>query len=317
MLKKVLAIPLTICIVLSTFASLTIIYETKALPGPTVLIDPTEVMIPYEASKYVTVGVSNFTGLYGFQFRIWWLKDVINYTTHVWRASPWPNPLPIGPQFSENATHRSAIFAIVPLPGAPPASYSGMWPFIDIYWRCLVPDQNSSLIFDRVDTLLQDEFSIIIPIGSIIDGYAVNYVNTLTIEDVEWTPTSPPPYVESNITRANEPVLVTANVSTTTGEVGEVANVQLSYRVDSSAWYNTTMSYNVTSGLWEGIISGQLGDSTVEFFLIAHDIFHSTNSTSIIAYDVQLLLEGDLDGDGDVDIFDIVRAAGNYGKTLP
>ena len=100
-------------------------------------------------------------------------------------------------------------------------------------------------------------------------------------------------------------------------DAGEVDDVQLSYRVDIGAWYNTTMSYNASSGLWEGVISGQLGDSIVEFFLIAHDIFHSIESTSIISYGVQLLLEGDLDGDGDVDIFDIVRAAGNYGKTLP
>ena len=152
-----------------------IIPISKASPNPIVTTDPTEIEIHYCEIGDIAICVENFTGLWAFEFKIWWLKDVVNYTGYEWKPYPpeWVSPIPAGPLFEENATHKSVAFGIVPLMGDP-FSYSGRWAFIDIYWHCLEPGVNSPLIIDRDFTKLYDEGGLPIPIEKIIDGLIIN-----------------------------------------------------------------------------------------------------------------------------------------------
>jgi hypothetical protein len=124
------------------------------------------------------------------------------------------------------------------------------------------------------------------------------------ILSVEWTPTCPYPYLPSNQTRVNEPTQITANVTEPVSESG-VANVQLSYRVDSGEWWNTTMTYNMTTGLYTTTIPGQLGNSTIDFLLTASDNSGNMIQTSVCTFNVKALIAGDIDGDGHVFLYDL------------
>lgn len=150
-------------------------------------------------------------------------------------------------------------------------------------------------------------------IGSSSNTYFTVDTAPPTFEAVSWIGLSPYPYVPSPIIRAGEPALVTATITDPSG----VPQVTICYRVDNGSWWNGTMTYNSTDSLWTCTLPGQIGEQTVEFFITAYDTFEQTASTPLYSYDTYSLLIGDVDGDGDVDIFDIVKAAGNYGKTLP
>jgi hypothetical protein len=123
-------------------------------------------------------------------------------------------------------------------------------------------------------------------------------------------PTCPEPFVNSSTPRCWEPVYVTAKPLTS-----GVENAILSYRVDGSEWWNTTMIYNETNGLWSTTIPGQPGNSAVEFFLTAYDKTGNKKTTQSYSYAVKDLIVGDLNGDGTVNIIDIATVARNFGKT--
>jgi len=134
------------------------------------------------------------------------------------------------------------------------------------------------------------------------------------IHSVNWRTTAPYPFVESSIPRHTEPVIVTANVSDETEGSG-VAFVHVSYHINSSQWWWTTMTYNTTEELWTATIPGQPGNSSLEFFIGTSDLAGNVQESSLFRYEVQHLIVGDLNGDGSVDIFDIVAAAGHYGES--
>ncbi len=116
-------------------------------------------------------------------------------------------------------------------------------------------------------------------------------------------PTCPYPYVPSNMTRSNEPTLVKANISEL-GGAGGVAAVYLSYRVDGSEWWNTTMVYASESDLWAVIVPGQAGNTTVEFRVVAYDKAGNEAIYSAL-FTVTALSVGDINGDGNVDASDL------------
>lgn len=147
-------------------------------------------------------------------------------------------------------------------------------------------------------------------------SYLVGDSTPPNIGEITWTPTSPPPLTPSNQTRAGEPVQVTVSILEPVNASGG-DEALLSYRVDEGAWWNTTMMFNETNGLWTCAIPGQLQNSNVEFFVEVKDLAGNSNTSSTIVYDVSASLIGDIDGDGDVDIFDIVMTAYNYGKSIP
>jgi hypothetical protein len=159
------------------------------------------------------------------------------------------------------------------------------------------------------------------------NGYPIPYVHfncTIvigdttppTIKGVEWKGLAPYPYAPSDLIRVNEPILVTANITDPANETG-VAGAQLSYRVDGSEWWNTSMGYNATSGLWATVIPRQAGSTAVEFFMRASDNAGNTATSSVYAFNVEALITGDQNGDGKVDIFDVVLCTGHYGQHNP
>jgi hypothetical protein len=113
------------------------------------------------------------------------------------------------------------------------------------------------------------------------------------------------------VPRQWEPVLVEANVSNEAGVSGAV--VELSFRVNSSVWWNMSMAFNATTGLWTTTIPGQPGNSTVEFLIQAYN--NAGNATSsTYTYNVKALLPGDINGDGVVDSSDLYIFGLNWGK---
>jgi hypothetical protein len=122
--------------------------------------------------------------------------------------------------------------------------------------------------------------------------------------------------------RINEPVRVYVNVTDDTSPVPSgVDKVLLSYRVNVGEWWNTTltlvMMYNATSGNWTALIPPQPANSTVEFFIQAYDKAGNSNMSSGKPYQVKNLPIGDVNGDGKVDIKDILQVAKKYGQTDP
>lgn len=134
------------------------------------------------------------------------------------------------------------------------------------------------------------------------------------IASVVWTPTCPYPFVLSAEPRQREPVLVQANASDS--ESGMEA-VYLSYRANGSQWWNTSMTYNVSSKLWTTVIPGQAANMTVEFFVTAYDNSGNLKASTTNSYAVKYLILGDENGDGICDLKDVFMVHKNYGKTSP
>lgn len=136
------------------------------------------------------------------------------------------------------------------------------------------------------------------------------------IASVSYLPTCPYPYVFSNDTRTNEPTLVSASVSASEGS-GGIAAVELSYRISGGEWWNTSMTFNATSNLWTVIVPGQLGNAAVDFCITVRDNAGTTITSNVQSFNVKSLPMGDMNGDGAVDIYDVVHVAIHYGETIP
>lgn len=78
---------------------------------------------------------------------------------------------------------------------------------------------------------------------------------------VDWTPTQPTP---------NDTVKVSANI-TEPVNASEVSKVLFSFMDCFGQWWNTTMTYDDESGLWNVIIPQQPHNTTVKFYIIAYD----------------------------------------------
>jgi hypothetical protein len=141
--------------------------------------------------------------------------------------------------------------------------------------------------------------------------------------------TSPEPYVSDPkfpahetgtepVIRMNEPVIVSANVTDDHSPTPSgVDKVFLSYRVNGSEWWRTTMTYNETSGYWVVIVPGQRGNSTVEFFIDAYDKNGNHAMSPTYSYVVKNLPIGDINGDDSVDMADISLAIDHFMEAGP
>lgn len=126
---------------------------------------------------------------------------------------------------------------------------------------------------------------------------------------IYWTPTCPYPFVPSSVPREWEPVSVTADIQFN-GSIPVKA--LLFYRADGGEWWNTTMTYNATNGLWTTTMPGQMGNVTITFYIEAYE-GENMVTTPTYAFEVQDLFDGDVNGDGKVRIDDILRVALEFG----
>lgn len=173
--KKVLIATLLIVgITFSGFVALTFMQVATGSLNSIVQTDPINLVVPFCQTGDTAICVKNFTDLYGFQFKIWWLKEAVDYAGYEWKPHPqWPNAIKAGPNFEENATHKAVIFGIIAGPGDLPFTNSDLWAFTDLHWHCIKLGVNSSLTFDRAFTKLFDPGGGEIPI-EIIDGLVIN-----------------------------------------------------------------------------------------------------------------------------------------------
>jgi hypothetical protein len=125
------------------------------------------------------------------------------------------------------------------------------------------------------------------------------------IDDVQILPICPAPYVPSNTTRTNEPVAVKANIT-------EAEEALLKFRSLNGEWFNVSMVYDGAEGLWAQTIPGQCGNCTVEFFIEVWDSYGRSITSQLYSFNVKLVLPGDIDGDGTVDIYDAIILADNF-----
>lgn len=133
------------------------------------------------------------------------------------------------------------------------------------------------------------------------------------IVSVTCTPACPPPLVSSSIPRDGESACVQAAVDDASG----VAEVLLRFRADSGEWWNSTMNLNATTNLWTAIIPGYSGGAMIEFCLEAFDAVGNRKTGSTYDYVVIVLMPGDINGDGVVDVHDLRLLGKDYGETSP
>jgi hypothetical protein len=172
--KVLIATLLIVGTIISGFATLTFIQGAQASVGTIIRPDPIEIVIPFCQNRTTSICVENFTDLGRFQFKIWWLKEAVNFIGYDWKSLPpgWTGATREGPIFEENTTHKAVTFAITAAPPAP-SSYPGAWPFIDLKYHCIKPSVDTDLTFDRAYTKLYNPVGGTIA-GAIVDGHVTN-----------------------------------------------------------------------------------------------------------------------------------------------
>jgi hypothetical protein len=78
------------------------------------------------------------------------------------------------------------------------------------------------------------------------------------------------------------------------------------------------MTYNSTTQLWTQTIPGQSNNTdAVEFFIQAYDNLGNMEISSLCTFQIKHLLPGDMNGNGSVDLSDLVIMAQHYGQSYP
>lgn len=150
-----------------------------------------------------------------------------------------------------------------------------------------------------------------------LDDLALSIPIPPQVAFVSVTPTAPYPFVPSSNVRQGEPFIVTAN-ATDAGSGINSFMVSYSNNVTfQDEWSNTTMVYNATTGLWSALLPGQPGGSAVTLFFTMWDNAGNQATSPIVLFFVQLLPPGDLNGNGVVDLPDLVILATHYGQHSP
>lgn len=92
-------------------------------------------------------------------------------------------------------------------------------------------------------------------------SYRVSDMFPPEIVEVNWTPEEP---------TTNDTVKVAANI-TEPADASGVGRVLFSFKDCFGQWWNTTMTYDEASGLWNVIMPRQPHDTTVQFYIAAYD----------------------------------------------
>ncbi len=150
---------------------------------------------------------------------------------------------------------------------------------------------------------------------SVIFNYTIKDFKPPDIIGIMSRPLSPDPYVDSGIARQYEPTLISANV-TEPADASGVSNVILSFTADGVTW-TTTLPYNATTGLWSAQIPGYQANTHCRFWISAIDKAGNSRTSDIYGFDVQQLPVGDVNGNGIVDIYDVIIVASHFGQHYP
>jgi len=295
--------------------------------GTIVRFNPAHIQISSEQTFTIAVLVENVTDFYGFDIQITWNTTYVKYVNHTVTVpvETYPDGLLHQPviRLSDKVNETDPIPDAEPGTKAwicyvsyyPAASFNGTGNAFTMTFRTLNRTGITTMNFTHIDLATKQAM----PIPHTSFGCVVEISEDLTPPDigaVEWKPTCPYPYVPSDTVRANEPVFITANVTEPPNASG-VAKVELLYKTETSGWWETSMVYNETLELWTTTIPGQLGNTTVEFMIKAHDYNENEITSSPYTFNVKPLLIGDIDGDGDVDLYDAVALLLNYGQKSP
>lgn len=178
---------------------------------------------------------------------------------------------------------------------------------------------NSTILAQPFNTTVQYE---VYAYNSSIQNWAESSTYSYTVSDnispnvsfVGLQGTSPYPLAPSTNIRQGEPFTVTANAS----DIGSGINyVMISYEnnvTSQGRWTNTTMAYNSTTGLYSAILLGQPSGATVLLFITAYDNAENQATSSTTVFLVQTQVPGDINGNGVVDLTDLVILALHYGQ---
>jgi hypothetical protein len=106
-----------------------------------------------------------------------------------------------------------------------------------------------------------------------------------------------------------------ANVSDESGGSG-LDSVVLHFRINDGEWANVSMVFREDTW-WSTTMPGQLGNSTLEFYVTATDNAGNSSTTGIDSYVVVPFLLGDINGDGIVNMWDIGTTARHFMEHTP
>lgn len=137
-------------------------------------------------------------------------------------------------------------------------------------------------------------------------------IEPVYISALSFTPTNPPPFVNSTVPRQWEPVQIRASMFGNRTHTN-VDTALLFYNVNGSQLWNTTMNFDSALGQWVGIVPGQPGNSTVRFYVKGW-IGPSSELSATLSYVTVSLAAGDVNGDGIVDGRDSAIISRNVGK---
>lgn len=218
----------------------------------------------------ITVWIYNVENLFSFQFCLNIDDDLLNITNAWLPAVSDVNYIFYGkstvrllPAYYDKDGDNVIESVIVgdSIMGAGSASGSGLLGIVELE-ILMVPSMptDTSLNINNEDTILLDPLQVDISAEK-TDGEC-SFIEDTTPPTIG-TPQQTPP---SDVQPGQE---VTVAVNVTDPETG-VKNVTL-YYTNNTDWYDVPMSFNATSGLWEGMIPGFDADVTVKYKIEAYD----------------------------------------------
>jgi hypothetical protein len=322
--KDVVVLTLAVfCLVLAMFSAIVKVEAPVELTQNTTLsFKPQSLTVTFGHTFQVQCWIGNVTNLYGVMILVGWDNTTIKYINHT-------VTIPVE-TYSSGVLHSPTLLVTdqesdkdglsPPFPGtnywldessmAPASPFSGSGTAFIMTFRAIAQAPCSTSIRFTY-SILGDQG------GNNINYTSKNAVVTIigppTILSVGFKGTSPYPYVPEPFIRPNEPIMIKANISYAYSPSATI----LYYSVNKGSPWTTLLNFNSTTGLWQIVIPGQQGNSTVQFYILATDIYGETTSSSTYQFNVKPLLPGDVNGDGQVNILDVIVVTSHYGSKYP
>jgi len=308
-----------------------------------VSVHPTTSNVDAGETFKVNVTITEVTNLTGWEFKLFYLNQIVNCT----RVTEGPFLKQAGSTFKifditddYNATH-GRILAGCTLLGQD-VSASGSGTLATITFEAITGGQTP---LHLIDTKLGDEKIPPQPIPHVAFGGVVNVgaIHDLAVLDLTLSKTAVGQgyTLTINTTIENqggftETFNVTVHANSTALETQELVDLGPTARTTASFKWNTTGSsygnYSIMVYAWPAAGETDIADNTLTegWVLVTipgdvdgdkdvdiYDIVRMAGVYGVRKPDPQYDPYADIDDDGDIDIYDIVIAAGNYGKLSP